>query len=211
MQPSMEVAYLDTDGRRSVLRCPALPSPLNLLAAVLDWDAMPWRDRLAAMKLAGPLHRARRELLQTGKASAVPPGTVTEWLAAHGQRRKLRDWLWEPLAVAALNQSPDLAAAAPFVRVLAQMFGARSHRSLARAAVEAAAPDVCRTGARLHPGAGRQRSIECSRPRRRRTRSRSRRRGARRADRRGGCRARGAVVCAAHCVWTGTSPANSNR
>ncbi len=123
MQPSMEVAYLDTDGRRSVLRCPALPSPLNLLAAVLDWDAMPWRDRVAAMKLAGPLHRARRELLQTGKVSAVPPGTVTEWLAAHGQRRRLRDWLWEPLAVAALNQSPDLAAAAPFVRVLAQMFG----------------------------------------------------------------------------------------
>jgi hypothetical protein len=34
MQPSMEVAYLDTQGRRSVLRCPPLPSPLNLLAAV---------------------------------------------------------------------------------------------------------------------------------------------------------------------------------
>jgi predicted NAD/FAD-dependent oxidoreductase len=31
--------------------------------------------------------------------------------------------LWEPLAVAALNQSPAVAAASPFVRVLAQMFG----------------------------------------------------------------------------------------
>jgi squalene-associated FAD-dependent desaturase len=123
MQPSMEVAYLDTQGRRSVLRCPALPSPLNLLAGVLDWDAMPWRDRFAAMKLARPLQRARKELVQTGRVSAEPPGTVTEWLMAHGQRPKLRDWLWEPLAVAALNQSPDLAAAAPFVRVLAQMFG----------------------------------------------------------------------------------------
>ena len=35
----------------------------------------------------------------------------------------MREWLWDPLAVAALNQSPDDAAAAPFVRVLAEMFG----------------------------------------------------------------------------------------
>jgi predicted NAD/FAD-dependent oxidoreductase len=35
----------------------------------------------------------------------------------------LRAWLWEPLAVAALNQSPDDAAADPFLRVLAEMFG----------------------------------------------------------------------------------------
>ena len=42
MQPSMEVTYLDTQGRRSVLRCPALPSPLNLLAggARLGRDAV---------------------------------------------------------------------------------------------------------------------------------------------------------------------------
>jgi hydroxysqualene dehydroxylase len=123
MQPSMEVVYLDTQGRRSVLRCPPLPSPLHLLAAVLDWDAMPWRDRIGAMKLAGPLRRARAELRRSGTVSADPSGTVSEWLIAHGQRHKLRAWLWEPLAVAALNQSPDEAAAAPFVRVLAEMFG----------------------------------------------------------------------------------------
>jgi squalene-associated FAD-dependent desaturase len=123
MQPSMEVAYLDTEGRRSVLRCPPLPSPLHLLGAVLDWDAMPWRDRVGVLELAGPLRRAREELRRTGRVTADPPRTVSEWLIAHGQRHKLRAWLWEPLAVAALNQSPDVAAAAPFVRVLAEMFG----------------------------------------------------------------------------------------
>jgi squalene-associated FAD-dependent desaturase len=90
---------------------------------VLDWDAIPWRDRLAVVKLAGPLRRARRELRQNGTVSAQPRGTVSDWLVAHGQRQKLRAWLWEPLAVAALNQSPDVAAASPFVRVLAEMFG----------------------------------------------------------------------------------------
>jgi hydroxysqualene dehydroxylase len=123
MQPSMEVAYLDRQGRRSVLRCPQLPSPLHLLAAVLDWDAMPWRDRLGVLKLAGPLGRAAAQLRRTGTVTAEPAGTVSEWLIAHGQGRKLRGWLWEPLAVAALNQSPDVAAASPFVRVLAEMFG----------------------------------------------------------------------------------------
>ena len=38
-------------------------------------------------------------------------------------------WLWNPLAVAALNQSPDVAAAAPFVRVLGELFGPRSEDS----------------------------------------------------------------------------------
>jgi squalene-associated FAD-dependent desaturase len=49
--------------------------------------------------------------------------TVSQWLHAHGQSAALTEWLWEPLAVAALNQSIDEAAAAPFVRVLAEMFG----------------------------------------------------------------------------------------
>jgi len=123
VQPSLAVPYVDRDGRRSVLRCPALPSPLHLLAGILDWDAMPWRDRLSALHLTGPLRRARRELKRTGNVTADPPGTVGEWLNAHNQRRKLRTWLWEPLAVAALNQAPEVAAASPFVRVLAEMFG----------------------------------------------------------------------------------------
>lgn len=123
VQPAMEVPYLDRNGRRSVLRCPPLPSPLHLLAGVLDWDAMPWADRIAALHLAAPLRRARRELERTGAITAGGAGTVSDWLAAHHQRPRLREWLWDPLAVAALNQSPDVAAAAPFIRVLAEMFG----------------------------------------------------------------------------------------
>lgn len=123
-QPSLEVAYIDVRGRRSVLRCPPLPPPMHLLAAVLDWDPMPWRDRLAAIRLARPILHARRELRRGRTVSVDPAGaTVSAWLRAHGQRRKLREWLWEPLAVAALNQPPEQASAAAFVRVLAEMFG----------------------------------------------------------------------------------------
>jgi len=123
-QASLAVPYLDARGRRSELRCPPLPSPLHLLAAVLDWDAMPWRERLSVLRLAGPLKRARRDLERAGRVAVSPPGlTVSEWLREHGQGPKLRAWLWEPLAIAALNQPPETASAAAFVRVLAGMFG----------------------------------------------------------------------------------------
>ena len=48
---------------------------------------------------------------------------MSQWLRDCGQTQAITDWLWEPLALAALNQSPDEALATPFVRVLAQMFG----------------------------------------------------------------------------------------
>jgi squalene-associated FAD-dependent desaturase len=48
---------------------------------------------------------------------------VADWLDRHGQRGRLREWLWEPLAVAALNQAPEEASAASFVTVLGHMFG----------------------------------------------------------------------------------------
>ena len=128
-QPSLAIPYIDERGRRSVLRCPRLPSPLHLLGGVLGWRAIPWRDRISVLKLAGPLRAARRELQDKGSVTVDPASTVSAWLTAHGQGEALRAWLWEPLAVAALNQSPAVASAAPFVRVLAQMFGPDPHDS----------------------------------------------------------------------------------
>jgi hydroxysqualene dehydroxylase len=127
MQPSLEVPYLDEAGRRSVLRCPALPSPLHLVAGIFQWEALGWMDRLSVLRIAWPLLSARRAaaaLPHTPVVSAFRRNeTVDEWLTRYGQRGRLREWLWEPLAVAALNQSPREASAEPFVKVLAEMFG----------------------------------------------------------------------------------------
>jgi squalene-associated FAD-dependent desaturase len=117
-QPLLEVPYLDGHGQRTVLKCPALPSPLHLLAAVFDWDALTWPERLQVLRVGRSLLRARKQ-----HADDDPGETVAAWLDRHRQRGRLREWLWEPLAVAALNQSPEDAAAAPFLRVLGQLFG----------------------------------------------------------------------------------------
>ncbi len=155
-QTELSVTTIERDGRVSRLRCPSLPSPLHLVAGVFTWPALGWRDRLAVLKMAGPLRRAQRALREevrlkpdpasvdlvrlkpdptrnssTGVGSgfsrtsstSLAEGTVTEWLERCGQTPRLCELLWEPLALAALNQPPETAAADPFVRVLAEMFG----------------------------------------------------------------------------------------
>lgn len=132
IQPQLRVPYIDAQGQMSVLRCPALPSPLHLLAGVMGWRALSWRERLSVLRVARPIMRAgpkrpglheRRGADGCGADLSGPPvETVADWLTHHRQTGRLRDWLWEPLAIAALNQPPEEAAAAPFVRVLHEMF-----------------------------------------------------------------------------------------
>lgn len=122
VQPGLRVTIVETSGRRSSLECPPLPSPAHLLAGVIDWDALGWRDRVAVLKMAGPIIAARRELARHARLDASEAAeTVEQWLVRHGQTPRLREMLWDPLALAALNQSPKDAAVSTFVRVLAEM------------------------------------------------------------------------------------------
>ena len=122
-QTSLELVCFDRARRRSVLRCPAVPAPLHLLAGVMRWSAIPLADRLSALRLAMPLLSARRQLTGARTVSVSPAdATVQQWLDQHRQGPVLQEWLWHPLAVAALNQLPEDAAADAFVRVLAEMF-----------------------------------------------------------------------------------------
>lgn len=134
VQPNLDVAFVDRSGVKSRLTLPPLPAPLNLVAGLVDWDALGWRDRAAALSMARPIRLAQAALRaeergQTTTRIAASPGeTVEEWLVNNGQTARLREMLWEPLALAALNQSIHEASAPPFAAVLARMFsgGARA-------------------------------------------------------------------------------------
>lgn len=115
VQQALEIPFVDEEQRRSLLKCPPLPAPLHLLAGILTWDGLPWTDRLSALRMAPALLKA--------PDLRGSPETVATWLKRRGQTPRLIERLWEPLAVAALNQSMDDAMAAPFVRVLREMFG----------------------------------------------------------------------------------------
>ena len=152
-QTELAVTSIDRDGRVSRLRCPSLPSPMHLVAGVFTWSALGWRDKLSVLKMAGPLRRAQRALAEDARLNpdastpartleaagtvGSPPSdvvsrfgrteiteeTVEQWLVRNGQTPRLREMLWDPLALAALNQPSSVAAAGSFARVLAEMFG----------------------------------------------------------------------------------------
>ena len=132
-QTQLAVTMIDRAGRRSRLECPRLPSPLHLIAGVLEWDALGWGDRWSILRMAAPLRTARQQLAaerrgagsanRSTKIAASPGETVSAWLTRNGQTPRLQEMLWEPLALAALNQPPSQAAAPVFARVLAEMFG----------------------------------------------------------------------------------------
>ena len=114
-QAGLALAMIDQRGHESVLKLPPMPSPLHLLGGVLAWDALSWRERISILRVGASLTPGGRNFNSAE--------TVREWLTRHGQAPRLCELFWEPLALAALNQSIDQAAASYFVRVLEQMFG----------------------------------------------------------------------------------------
>lgn len=122
-QPRLAFTCIDAEGRSTSLDCPDWRPPLHLAGGLLRWKALAWADRLAVTKMVGPLKAAHRAMSAGGGPLPVRPGeTVATWLARHGQTPRLTRLFWEPLALATLDQRPDQAQAAPFVRVLGRMF-----------------------------------------------------------------------------------------
>src|SRR5579862_3167168 len=79
-QPQLSVTMIDRAGRRSRLVCPSLPAPWHLLAGIVEWEALDWSDRVAALRMAQPLKLAR----DPGKRATSPGETVEDWLVRHG-------------------------------------------------------------------------------------------------------------------------------
>lgn len=125
--PARELSLTMTSGPTEAfpLACPRWRPPWHLVAGLVRWRALSWSDRAKAGRVARIIWRARRAGAAALAAEVPPTQTVSEWLRANRQSRRLVDWLWRPLAYAALNQSPDVAAAPVFVRVLGEMFGPR--------------------------------------------------------------------------------------
>jgi zeta-carotene desaturase len=129
LQRDLSVDFVDRDGRASRLSCPRLPPPFHLLGGVIKWDALTWRDRVTVLRLGAALRGVRLPADLRSAGGGRDDTTVRDWLRAQGQTPRVIELLWEPLAVAALNQSIDTAAAEPFVEVLRRMFTGSSRNA----------------------------------------------------------------------------------
>jgi squalene-associated FAD-dependent desaturase len=109
-QDRLSLSWLDERGV-SVLDCPSLPAPLHLLAGLVGLR-VPLRVRLEAARLGLAVGLGRR-----------PEGlTLAAYLERCGQGAASRRLVWDPLALAILNESPERAAAVLFHRVYREAF-----------------------------------------------------------------------------------------
>ncbi len=100
------------------LSCPRLPAPLHLLAGLLGAHGLTWREKLAAVQWA---HTVLRD-------TSTPDHLTVSQLTCT-QPEKLRNALWHPLCVSALNTPPKLASARIFRSVIRAAFGGRARHS----------------------------------------------------------------------------------
>jgi len=113
VQDRLRIDYVDDHGS-SALDCPPLPAPLHLLAGLLGLR-LPWRVRFEALRFGLAAALGRR-----------PDGiTLAEWFRRTGQGQEARRLLWDPLATAILNETPERAAAVLFYNVYREAFLSR--------------------------------------------------------------------------------------
>jgi hydroxysqualene dehydroxylase len=124
-EPSaLSVSMIEEDNRRFELRLPPLPSPLHLFAGVVACGSLTWEERLSIIRVGPYLRRSAADHASPGHVE-----TVREWLRRHRQSPRLCRLLWEPLALATLNQSIDRASARLFLAVIGRMLGGGAERS----------------------------------------------------------------------------------
>ena len=113
------------------------PPPLNLLLALLSATGLSWRERWGAVRFAGWLWQRRFRI--------DGPTTVAKLLGELRQPGKVRELLWSPLCVAALNTPIEQADAQVFANVLRDaLFGRRGDSDLVVPVVDLSAllPDA---------------------------------------------------------------------
>lgn len=109
-QESLRIEWLDEKGV-TALDCPALGAPLHLVAGLLGLR-VPLSVKLQAIRLGLAVRFGRR-----------PEGlTLAEYFRRCGQGEAARRLLWDPLALAILNEPVERAAAVLFHRVYQEAF-----------------------------------------------------------------------------------------
>lgn len=116
--PQVDFLGQSPDGKPShaSFKCPSLPAPIHLLAGLSRLETIGWTDRINALRVGLELRRLN------GNRASLANVTVREWLTRLGQTEKMQNRFWDLVALATLNERPDLASADMFARVLDQAF-----------------------------------------------------------------------------------------
>lgn len=117
-QRRLSLEVVGPEGVHTRFAAARLPAPWHAAAGLLRASGLPWPDRRRGLRLGAHVWR-----YGTTDTEGL---TVTQWLERHDQPAAITERLWRPLAIATLNEDPDLAAATPFATVLANAFCRRA-------------------------------------------------------------------------------------
>jgi len=110
-QSHLDVPYTGQSGERVVLRASRLPAPFHLLGALWKLPGMTLTGWLKSLGLAAAVIRFK----------CFDTLTIVGWADKLGLPAPVRDYIMYPLALAAVNEHPDLASALPFAQVIRRM------------------------------------------------------------------------------------------
>ena len=94
-----------------------LSFPFNLALAFLTFKGLSFKDKINLLKLAKELHR-----IKTHKSQPPKQITVQEWLKKFNQSKDAIQNFWDPLTLATLNNSVDVAAAESLCQVFLKSY-----------------------------------------------------------------------------------------
>jgi squalene-associated FAD-dependent desaturase len=115
-QTTPRVDFLDRNYGLTSFDCPDLPAPMNVLAGLFKLKGLTAGDKLRALKI-GKAIRAPQNGVERNHL------TVTEWLTSLKQSDRIKERFWYPMAVATLNENPEIASARMLKVVLKEAFG----------------------------------------------------------------------------------------
>ena len=123
-QTTPRVDFFDRNYGLTSFSCPDLPAPMNVLAGLFKLKGLTAGDKLRALKIGNAI-RASRNGADRNRL------TVTKWLTSLKQSARIKERFWYPMAVATLNENPEIASARMLKVVLKEAFGGdRSNASI---------------------------------------------------------------------------------
>jgi squalene-associated FAD-dependent desaturase len=112
-QNALTVNFIDSDGRRDVLKTSRLPGNLGVALGILNLKNISWQSKIHAL-----IFSLR---LQIGAIKAENL-TAQDFLEKYHQSSEIIERFWQPIILATLNSTPRQAAASLLVEVLKRAF-----------------------------------------------------------------------------------------
>jgi squalene-associated FAD-dependent desaturase len=107
---SDHLIFLDTNGKRTLLKDSILPAPIHLLPSLLQFSPLSFGDRTS-------IASAFYHMLQERHRTDLDQITMLEWLRQHKQSEQAIQSFWREILVSAINEEIEFASAKYGVQV----------------------------------------------------------------------------------------------